>query len=648
MRKTWTTYLMVMFTIVMTGCNLMNKMNLPPGSPCEDNSWCGSGSCIAKQCAGLADGNDCTIPAACSSRQCTNGKCVPQQCRPECSGEEVCADGKNCIPWAGRTVGQDCYGYDTLCLSRICDPRTKTCAGRQDGAYCIQDENCAYGHKCINLACQAIWVNPTPTTYACFGTTSCGVGQVCTSASPANVCSNLLLAIGQACVMDSNCVTNYCDPVMDSTCQVRPGTCTPSCSGFNAGSVACGTRVSDGCSGFCGTGTMCSAGSTCNGTACVPNAIDGAALYASSCQSCHGPLASSSKLGRTATQIQNAINANTGGMGALSSLTSAQVSAIATALATSNFTVSAPASFSAAQGGSGSINITVSTTDNTSKTVALTVSGAPAGVTATLAPSSVTVSSASSQNSVLSVTVASTASVGNYTLTITGTSGADTRTATTSLSVTASGGSGLPNGSTCTADTDCGSGHCGPTLSATKLCLGKVDYKGTAAVATECWSGVFIAGTTTCGPAQFKACATSSAYNTFQFWSSTGAGTRTAQVTGTGRCVLSDPSKDETSATESGDYVCFQYTDWAKAGVACNNLTGSTKQAVWNTGRDYNKPLGVALMAAALMDDYSVQFDVKSPAWLVQAEKPYWQILAELYDPVVFATTPAHFNDVSR
>jgi len=48
---------------------------------------------------------------------------------------------------------------------------------------------------------------------------------------------------------------------------------------------------------------------------------------------CHGPLATSSKLGRTAKQIQGAINAGTGGMGSLSNLTSAQVQAIAAALA---------------------------------------------------------------------------------------------------------------------------------------------------------------------------------------------------------------------------------------------------------------------------------------------------------------------------
>ena len=62
------------------------------------------------------------------------------------------------------------------------------------------------------------------------------------------------------------------------------------------------------------------------------SAVDGVALYAANCASCHGALATSAKRGRTAAQIQTAINTNTGGMGFLSSLTSAQVQAIADVL----------------------------------------------------------------------------------------------------------------------------------------------------------------------------------------------------------------------------------------------------------------------------------------------------------------------------
>jgi len=64
-----------------------------------------------------------------------------------------------------------------------------------------------------------------------------------------------------------------------------------------------------------------------------PTTTDGATLYADNCASCHGTLANSTKIGRTASQIQSAINSNTGGMGSLSNLTSAQIQAIADVLA---------------------------------------------------------------------------------------------------------------------------------------------------------------------------------------------------------------------------------------------------------------------------------------------------------------------------
>ncbi|MEJ2699106.1 MAG: c-type cytochrome, partial [Desulfuromonadales bacterium] len=56
---------------------------------------------------------------------------------------------------------------------------------------------------------------------------------------------------------------------------------------------------------------------------------DGATLYTNDCAGCHGALATSTKAGATAAQIQAAIDSNTGGMGTFSSLTAAEVQAIA-------------------------------------------------------------------------------------------------------------------------------------------------------------------------------------------------------------------------------------------------------------------------------------------------------------------------------
>ncbi len=59
--------------------------------------------------------------------------------------------------------------------------------------------------------------------------------------------------------------------------------------------------------------------------------IDGAALYTSQCAGCHGTLPGSKK-GASAATIQSAINNNRGGMGQFSTLTAAQVQAIADAI----------------------------------------------------------------------------------------------------------------------------------------------------------------------------------------------------------------------------------------------------------------------------------------------------------------------------
>jgi hypothetical protein len=63
-----------------------------------------------------------------------------------------------------------------------------------------------------------------------------------------------------------------------------------------------------------------------------PIPLDGQQLYTVSCAGCHGAGPTSEKRNRSAGQIQNAINANLGGMGLLSNLSSEEVAAIASYL----------------------------------------------------------------------------------------------------------------------------------------------------------------------------------------------------------------------------------------------------------------------------------------------------------------------------
>jgi len=63
--------------------------------------------------------------------------------------------------------------------------------------------------------------------------------------------------------------------------------------------------------------------------------MDGVSLYGSICASCHGPFATSEKAAATVAGIQNAIKTNQGGMGSLTGISSADILAISSALATS-------------------------------------------------------------------------------------------------------------------------------------------------------------------------------------------------------------------------------------------------------------------------------------------------------------------------
>ncbi|MFB6617160.1 M28 family peptidase [Streptomyces sp. NPDC085524] len=94
-----------------------------------------------------------------------------------------------------------------------------------------------------------------------------------------------------------------------------------------------------------------------------------------------------------------------------------------------------PSAGSAAQGASTSATVNTSTVSGAAQTVALSVSGAPAGVSAALSPTSVQ----SGSSSTLSVQVGASTAPGTYTLTITG-SGTVSHSTTYTLTVTGTGG----------------------------------------------------------------------------------------------------------------------------------------------------------------------------------------------------------------
>lgn len=97
-----------------------------------------------------------------------------------------------------------------------------------------------------------------------------------------------------------------------------------------------------------------------------------------------------------------------------------------------DFTLSAPAGLSTAAGASGSASISIAGSGGFAGTVALAVSGVPAGASSSLSPASV----AAGGSSTLTLS-AGTASPGNYAVTVTGTSGGLTHSATITWTISA-------------------------------------------------------------------------------------------------------------------------------------------------------------------------------------------------------------------
>ncbi|MGF1428085.1 carbohydrate binding domain-containing protein [Kitasatospora sp. LaBMicrA B282] len=101
-----------------------------------------------------------------------------------------------------------------------------------------------------------------------------------------------------------------------------------------------------------------------------------------------------------------------------------------------------PGGGSVQPGGSTSSTVSTAVTSGSAQSVALSVSGAPAGVSASLSPATVTAGGSAT------LTLATTSAVapGSYPLTITGTAASGSHTASYTLTVTGSGSTGLVNG----------------------------------------------------------------------------------------------------------------------------------------------------------------------------------------------------------
>lgn len=191
---------------------------------------------------------------------------------------------------------------DAQCVSGDCGD-DGFCKGKADGASCTQPAECEHGICPPDKnVCQ-----PAPTV-SC---TTPGWELVDGRCLPP--LSYTGLPYNSPCRVDANCKSETC--------------LSGSCGGLANNSACTENR-------FCATDYCDPQSSSCQYPQVVnpPTTTDGPTLYAQYCASCHGQLSASTKKNRTASQIQEAISTNVGGMGALSQLTAGQITAIAGAL----------------------------------------------------------------------------------------------------------------------------------------------------------------------------------------------------------------------------------------------------------------------------------------------------------------------------
>jgi hypothetical protein len=129
----------------------------------------------------------------------------------------------------------------------------------------------------------------------------------------------------------------------------------------------------------------------------------------------------------------------TGTSGSLQATTT--ISLTVTAVATPDFTIGAsPSSVTIVQGGNGTSTITITSLNGFNSATTLSATGLPSGVTAGFSPNPVTPPANGSVNSTLTLTASATATLGNATVTVTGTSGSLIHSTNIALTVNSSAG----------------------------------------------------------------------------------------------------------------------------------------------------------------------------------------------------------------
>ncbi len=317
------------------------------GEACVDDTDCQSGACLSDACSpatctnGSTDGGesdvDCGGPCPpCAVGECDTGDdCVSGVCILESCAAPSCSDGVQ----NGEETGPDCgalacdnacdagLGCDTDwdCLTRVCDPNTKTCLAptcddlRQNGDEtavdcgglacdpCIVGQSCTSGSDCESLVCGA----PGPTQ--CLAGSPCCQAPSCDPPDGQQNGDEMGIdcggdgcpscPAGYPCEVNTDCTSGVCAP-SDAymVCLLGSPCCHPPRCGdhlVNQASEACDDGNNQDCIGDgalncaadctreldgCGDGVLCAM--PCDSTYVAPycgEVCDGALVGSASC-----------------------------------------------------------------------------------------------------------------------------------------------------------------------------------------------------------------------------------------------------------------------------------------------------------------------------------------------------------------------------
>jgi kumamolisin len=202
------------------------------------------------------------------------------------------------------------------------------------------------------------------------------------------------------------------------------------------------------------------------------------------------------------------------------------INALAPTSQTPAFTIAAsPASVSVVAGSSGSSTITTTVSGGFDSAIALTATGQPSGVTVAFSPTSI--AAPGSGSSAVTITVPSTVAAGTSKITVTGTGGGLTHTATIALTVTAAGTPAY----TLTASPAALSVAQGSTGSSTITTAVSGGFSSAIALAA---SGLPTGVTASFSPTSIAAPGAGTSKLTLTVASTAAAGTSTITITGTG------------------------------------------------------------------------------------------------------------------